>query len=89
MDLDDWTTLRELDTACGQPKGSAFRRFKHLLPLLSEGRDYRIIDAETEPGTAERLQRTGRVYVHSIKLILLSPVAAARIRNQLRDAGAA
>lgn len=85
MSTPRWTTLRELDLACGLPKGSAFRAFKQRAPQLEEDVDFRIVDADAPEGIA--LRASGRCYGSSVRLILLSATTAARLRDELTGGG--
>lgn len=79
MDLQQWRTLRDLDTARGWTKGQAFRSFKTLAAGWTEGCDYLVLDAAEHAQTLARLRAAERVYASSVKLILLSPQAADQI----------
>jgi hypothetical protein len=71
--------MRELDAAAGQPKGWAFRAFKQLLPQLVEGADFVVLDHQRDAASIELLHSADRLYRSSVKPVMLSPAAAARL----------
>lgn len=85
-DYSTWRSLRELDEQAGLPKGSAFRAFKRCLPQLHEGRDFIVLDHQTQATLAARLHGEARLYRTSIHPVLLAPTAAETIRQALREA---
>lgn len=82
-DYSDWFSLRELDTALGLGKGSAFRAFKRLLPRLLEGRDFVVLDHRNHSALAAKLHAADRLYRSSVNPVLLAPEAAALVREAL------
>lgn len=84
-DYAGWMSLRELDETAGQPKGSAFRAFKRLLPELSEDRDFIVLDHQTQAALAASLHAQERLYRSSVHPVLLAPSAAARLLELLSD----
>ena len=78
-----WHTLKDLDTAAGRPKGAAFRAFKRLEPGWREGRDFRVLRADTDAAELDALRASGRLYAASRVGILLSAPAAAAVRAAL------
>lgn len=79
-------SLREIDAALGQPKGSAFRAFKSL--PLREGIDFWVLhpDRDGLAFTAVRAQR--RLYPGAMRAILVSD-EARRCIEQVLMSGAA
>jgi hypothetical protein len=75
-----WLTLKELDQGAGRPKGTAFRAFKRLEPGWREGEQFEAL--REGPGLAA-LRAGGRLYAASRVGILLSPAAAAAVREAL------
>ncbi len=78
-----WSSLREIDQACGLPKGSAFRAFKRHLGDWTEGRDFIVLDHRTHDGISARWQAAGRLYRSSMNPVLLAPGAASVLRETL------
>jgi hypothetical protein len=78
-----WLSLREIDSALGLDKGAAFRAFKRLLPGLDEERDFVVLDHARHAALAARLHAQGRLYRSSVNPLLLSPQAAAQVREAL------
>jgi hypothetical protein len=76
-------TLRELDAACGAPKGTAFRAFKRMIPALVEGADFAVLDPVADRDAIEALRAQRRIYASSRAVVLLSSAAAARLRATL------
>ncbi|GAC1630268.1 MAG: hypothetical protein NVS9B10_22520 [Nevskia sp.] len=85
-DYSAWRSLRELDEAAGLPKGSAFRAFKAALAGLSEGRDFIVLDHQTQAALAAALHAQGRLYRSSVHPVLLAPAAAEALMRQLAAA---
>ena len=75
-----WSTLKELDTAAGRPKGTAVRAFKRLEPAWREGAQFRVLRGGAE---FDALRASGRLYATSRVAILLGPEAAAAVRDAL------
>ncbi|OOG22937.1 hypothetical protein B1C78_13210 [Thioalkalivibrio denitrificans] len=75
-----WHTVREIDEAGGQPKGSAFRCFKRLAGNLVEGRDFVVLDAARDAERIRRLKQEGRLYESTVNALMLSQDTARRIR---------
>lgn len=73
MPEDAFKTLKELDEALGQPKGTAFRWFKQHLQTLTEGQDFQLLDAVAQSQDIAALKALGRVYRQSRNVVLLSP----------------
>ena len=86
-DYQDWLSLREIDTGLGLSKGAAFRAFKRLLPQLVEERDFVVLDHQRHAALAASLHGAGRLYRGSVNPLLLSPAAAALVRQALRELG--
>ena len=78
-----WLTLKELDAAAGQPKGSAFRAFKRLEPGLREGAQFRVLRPAGDDAEIAALRAAGRVYGTSRVVILLGEEAARAVREAL------
>ncbi len=82
-DYRNWLTMLDLDRSADLPKGSAFRSFKKLIPLLVEGTDFIVLDHQRNPALATSLRASDRLYRSSIHPVLLAPSCAARVRKQL------
>ena len=82
-DYSGWLSLRELDTELGLGKGNSFRAFKRLLPRLVEGRDFVVLDHQNHSALAAKLHAADRLYRSSVNPVLLAPVAAALLRQNL------
>ena len=77
---DPWLSFRELDERSGVSKGTSFRAFKALEPELQEGRDFRVLRADTDEAAIETLREQQRIYASSITVVLVAPAVAARLR---------
>ncbi len=77
-------TFRDIDTSLGLAKGAAFRAFKSLLPELSEGIDFAVLDPRAEATTIRTLRAEGRLYPSSVRAVVLSARARALIERHLR-----
>lgn len=86
-DYSNWVSLREIDAGLGLQKGAAFRAFKRLLPRLAEQRDFVVLDHRRHAATAAKLHAAGRLYRGSVNPLLLSPAAAALLRQALQTLG--
>lgn len=86
-DYAGWLSMRDLDLAAGQPKGTAFRAFKALLGSLEEGRDFVVLDLQAAQALVAALIAQGRLYRGSVHPVLLAPAAAARVQAVLTAAG--
>ena len=75
----DWVSLREIDSRAGAVKGTAFRTFKTLEPMLSEGRDYCLLDTHEHAADIAALKAEGRIYSSSVNVLLLSPASARQV----------
>lgn len=80
----NWLTLRELDQALGAAKGTAFRAFKRLESGFAMGIDYCLLDPATPSPLVEELRHGQRLYASSLRVLLLSPEAAARVLDAAR-----
>ena len=80
----EWLSVREIDTAAGVSKGTAFRRFKSLEAALVEGRDYVVLHAEHDREAISELRSRERIYASSVNVLLLDPTIAARLVESLR-----
>ena len=78
-----WHTLREIDLAAGQAKGSAFRAFKRNGDRWHEGRDFVVLDHERDAGAIRELRGSGRIYAGSVNVVLLSQTAADTLLQAL------
>lgn len=72
-------SFKQLDTAAGAAKGTAFRAFKRLLPELAEGEDYLYLDAEVERETLANLRAQGAIYHSSHHVVLLTERGRQRL----------
>lgn len=86
-DYPGWFSMREIDHALGLGKGAAFRAFKRLLPRLVEQRDFVVLDHRNHAALAAKLHAEDRLYHSSVNPVLLSPAAAALLRQALREQG--
>lgn len=75
MHAANWHSLRQLDTATAQPKGSSFRAFKQIESTLREHLDYRVL----RPEQPEFSQWRAQLYPGAQRAILLSTETAERI----------
>lgn len=78
-------TLRELDERLARPKGTSFRAFKRLLPELTEGTDYWVLNPRQHAPGLARLREQGRLYPSTVNAILLSQAAADRLLTALQS----
>jgi hypothetical protein len=85
-DYPDWVGLREIDLRAGTGKGAAFRAFKALAPNLIEGTDYRVLDPCKDREVIDALRYAGRIYLSSVRVVLLAPAAAMRLTEVLGSA---
>lgn len=86
-DYSGWLSMREIDAALGLGKGASFRAFKRLLPRLVEERDFVVLDHQRHAALAAKLHAAGRLYRSSVNPVLLSPAAAALLRQALGEPG--
>ena len=84
-DYQGWLSMREIDAALGLTKGASFRAFKRLLPRLAEERDFVVLDHQRHAALATKLHAAGRLYHSSVNPVLLSPAAAALLRQALQE----
>lgn len=66
------TSLKELDSAWAVCKGTAFRRFKRMLPDLVEGRDFIYMNAERDHTEIEYLRASRRIYASSVNVVMFT-----------------
>ena len=79
-------TFAELDRATGVPKGSAFRAFKTLLPVLVEGRDFHCCDCRLDDEGCAGWLASGRFYRGTVNAVLLADSGVCAVR-ELLDGG--
>ncbi len=79
-----WVTLRECDQRVGAPKGTAFRAFKGALTSLTEGDDFRRLDASLHAAEIRQLKDGNRLYDSTVHALLLSPEIAERMGFKAR-----
>lgn len=72
-------TFRQMDRALGVPKGTSFRRFKRERTRLVAGRDYVQLDPVEHAEVIRQLVRDGMAYPVPAAVVLLRPVAIARV----------
>lgn len=72
-------SFKQIDAELQMPKGSAFRAFKHSLPILTEGIDYFYLDAEQQRAVIEALRDSGLIYRTTRHLVLLTGAASQRL----------
>ena len=77
----DELTFLELDRRNDWTKGTAFRRFKALLPALVEGEDFRRRAADTHDVQIVELRRAGRIYRSTVHVVLLKSRACGLIES--------
>lgn len=82
----DWWTLREIDTAAGTVKGTAFRRFRGLEAQLQAERDYRVLHHRDDREAIAALRTEQRIHMGSVNVVLISAAVAARILGDLHAA---
>lgn len=68
----DTLSLRQLDEINQVPKGTSFRRFKAVLGVLEEGRDFFRLDASTHAALLARLRAERLIYPSSVHVILIT-----------------
>lgn len=76
-------TFAELDRAFSQPKGTAFRAFKALAPVLVEGRDFHCCDSRLQEARFAEWMASGRFYGGTINAVLLTDSGQAAVMAQL------
>ncbi len=79
-------SLREIDAALGQPKGSAFRAFKSL--PLREGNDFCVLHPDRDGLAFTAVRTQGRLYPGAMRAILVSDEARRRIEQVLKSGSA-
>jgi hypothetical protein len=79
-------SLREIDAASGQPKGSAFRAFKSL--PLREGIDFQVLHPVCDGPAFTAVRADGRLYPGALRAILVSDEARRRIEQVLKSGAA-
>ena len=77
----DEKTFRELDLRNNWSKGTAFRRFKALLPVLAEGEDFHRLAADSDALKIDELRVAGRIYASTVHAVLLRARACALIES--------
>ena len=75
-------SLREIEAALGQPKGSAFRAFKSL--PLREGIDFSVLHPDHDRPAFTAVRAAGRLYPGALRAILVSDEARLRIEQVLK-----
>lgn len=75
-------SLREIDAALGQPKGSAFRAFKSL--PLREGIDFHVLHPVCDGPAFTAVRAAGRLYPGALRAILVNDEARLRIEQVLK-----
>lgn len=83
-----WRSLREIDLAAGQIKGSSFRLFKHMNRHWQEGRDFVVLHHQHDADTIVQLRDSGRIYTNSVNVVLLHPTVADALLAALMAASA-
>lgn len=79
-------TFAELDRAAGVPKGSAFRAFKSLLPVMVEGRDFHCCDCRRDDDCCAGWMASGRFYRGTVNAVLLADSGVRAVRALLDGA---
>lgn len=75
-------SLKELDEALSQPKGTSFRLFKANLASLQEAVDFIVLEAGRDAQAIADLKSDGRIYRQSHNVVMLSDETF----QQLKDA---
>lgn len=65
-------SLKEIDEARGDRKGTAFLAFKQLKESFDEGRDYYYLNAAQDAREIDKLRASGRLYETTVNAILLT-----------------
>ncbi|WP_245558719.1 hypothetical protein [Arhodomonas aquaeolei] len=80
-------TLRQIDEWFARPKGTAFRAFKALRRegALTEGRDFRHLDAAEHGEWIEQLRAGGDVYRATVHAVVFTTGAAQRLGGRMTD----
>ncbi|MES1925115.1 hypothetical protein [Salinisphaera sp. T31B1] len=76
-------SLREIDQARGDSKGTAFLAFKQLKDSFDEGRDYYYLSASQDAREIESLRKAGRIYETTVNAILLTEGGYSAILDYL------
>ena len=83
----DTLSLRQIDELNGEPKGTAFRRFKARRAWLAEGSDFFRLDAAAHAERIAELRAAGRIYASTVHLVLLTEPGYRRLLQPLPDRG--
>ncbi len=78
----DTLSLRQLDEMNQVPKGTSFRRFKALLGVLEEGRDFFRLDASTHAALLARLRAEQLIYPSSVHVLLITESGYRRMLDR-------
>lgn len=70
--MKDSYSMKDLDQALKQPKGTGFRLFKASLPRLQENEDFRLLNAKEDASVIRQLRTEGRIYAQSVNVVMLS-----------------
>ncbi len=65
-------SLKEIDQARGDNKGTAFLAFKQLKESFDEGRDFHYLSAAEDGAEIEKLRSADRIYATTVNAILLT-----------------
>ena len=76
-------SLKEIDQARGDTKGTAFLAFKQLKDSFDEGRDFLYLSADQDAREIERLRSSGRIYETTINPVLLTEPGYSSIIDYL------
>ena len=76
-------SLKEIDTARGDTKGTAFRAFKQLKDSFDEGRDFYYLSSDQDAREIEQLRRDGRIYDTTVNAILLTEAGYSSVLDYL------
>ena len=84
MDNRTWS-LKEIDTAQGRVKGTAFRAFKAVRAQLQEGQDYFYYSLEQDSAKVEELKAQRRIYASSVNALLFGEEAQKIIAEKMQQ----
>ncbi|MDA3921641.1 MAG: hypothetical protein PF501_13315 [Salinisphaera sp.] len=76
-------SLKEIDSARGDSKGTAFLAFKELKDSFDEGRDFYYLNSAHDGREIEKLRAAGRIYETTVNAILLTEAGYSSIVDYL------
>lgn len=84
MNTRTWS-LKEIDSAQGRVKGTAFRAFKAVRTQLQEGYDYFYYSLEQDGAKVEELKAQRRIYASSVNALLFGEKAQIIIVEKMQQ----